>query len=120
VVLVLSESGEDVGTVLAEEETRIRTGGVIVVLGDNNGLIAAEQQAVAAVAGPEYSAYVREVSLGPVPLLASHCIVLVHHYLDGMHVCPPAAGVGRTEEAKGRSNERAAVFAEAGAAVGGT
>ena len=33
-------------------------------------------------------AHVVRVSLGPVPLLASHCIVMLHHYLDRLaHTC---------------------------------
>lgn len=33
-------------------------------------------------------ARVARVSLGPVPLLASQCIVLIHHYLDRLtHTC---------------------------------
>jgi hypothetical protein len=111
VVLVLNERGKSVSLVLAEEEEHIRQSGVIVVLGDNNGLTNTEQESVEAVASTR-RARVREVSLGPVPLLASHCIVLMHHYLDQLHVCAPMAGIGRTLEAQSRSDMRAATFAE--------
>jgi len=45
-----------------------------------------------------------QVSLGPVSLLASHCIVLLHHYLDRHgHTCRPQGGIGRSEAAQSRS-----------------
>ena len=75
---------------------------VVVVLGDDIGLSAAEEGdaervgAAAAGGGPVFRA-----SLGRGSLLASHCIVLVHHYLDMRHECPsqlwetPSADVTR-------------------------
>ena len=37
-------------------------------------------------------------SLGSGCLLASHCIVLLHHYLDALHDCPPMLWAGPSEE----------------------
>eukprot|EP00041_Stephanoeca_diplocostata_P029487 m.871830 g.871830 ORF g.871830 m.871830 type:complete len:354 (+) comp23568_c0_seq65:129-1190(+) len=65
--------------------------GVVVVLGDNRGLSVAETDACTALAAEGLVA-IEKVSLGPVPLLASQCIVLVHHYLDRLtHTCVAAA-----------------------------
>ena len=72
---------------------------MVVVLGDDIGLTEAETAmakrvgAEAAGGGPVLGA-----SFGSGCLLASHCIVLLHHYLDNMHDCPPQLWAGPSEE----------------------
>jgi hypothetical protein len=72
---------------------------LVVVLGDDIGLSPAESEmarrvgAEAAGGGPVLGA-----SLGGGCLLASHCIVLVQHYLDARHGCPPMLWAGPSEE----------------------
>ena len=72
---------------------------MVVVLGDDIGLTESETAmakrvgAEAAGGGPVLAA-----SFGSGCLLASHCIVLLHHYLDQMHDCPPQLWAGPSEE----------------------
>jgi hypothetical protein len=54
---------------------------VITVLGDDAGLTPEYQAEVAAAAGSA-GVQLLHASLGPMQLLASQCITLVHHYLD--------------------------------------
>ena len=63
---------------------------LVVSLGDNVGL-SAEEEAVARRVGAEAGGGgpVLAASLGSGCLLASHCIVILHHYLDAYHECPP-------------------------------
>ena len=85
---------------------------LLVVLGDDIGLSAAEEAEVERV-GAEASGGgdVLRASLGSGCLLASHCIVLVHHYLDALHECPsqlweaPSADVTRVGR-QGRDRRR--------------
>ena len=64
-----------------------RARGIIVVLGDDRGLLPEDEAMVSRVA-KEYEARTFRVSLGPVVLFASHSIVLLHHYLDKLcHAC---------------------------------
>lgn len=58
-------------------------GGTVIVLGDQQGFTSAEEALVDGLGG-------ERVALGPVPLLASHCIVLAHAALDGVfYDCNP-------------------------------
>lgn len=95
VVLVLDDAGEPVEAVCAllGGAGGVRpAGGVVVVVGDDRGLTADEQAAVAAAAR-EVGAPILRVSLGCEVLFASHCIVLLHHYLDKLwHGCAHAPG----------------------------
>jgi hypothetical protein len=71
--------------------------GVVVLLGDDRGLTAKEEAEIHAAA-EELGCNVRSVSLGNDMLLASHAIVLVHHYLDrNLHSCqlPPSRNYSR-------------------------
>ena len=63
---------------------------MVVSLGDNVGLTA-EDEAVARRVGAEAGGGgpVLAASLGSGCLLASHCVVILHHYLDAYHECPP-------------------------------
>lgn len=96
-VLVLDGAGEPVEAVCARlggANGAPAAGGVVVVVGDDRGLTADEERAVAAAAA-EVHAPILRVSLGREVLFASHCIVLLQHYLDKLwHGCeyPP----GRT------------------------
>jgi tRNA pseudouridine-54 N-methylase len=62
---------------------------MVIVLGDHIGLSSEEEARVAELGssvgggGP-----VLRASLGQGALLASQCIVIVHHYLDALHDCP--------------------------------
>ena len=71
------------------------------------------------------------LNLGPACLLGSHCIVLVHHYLDTMvHCCPGKLWEGAGEQVAKVSKQRqrrskrrhkqAAAAAEGGEAGGGS
>ena len=61
--------------------------GVVVVLGDDRGLLDDDEALVARLAG-EAGAPLLRVSLGGVVLFSSHSIVLLHHYLDKLlHAC---------------------------------
>lgn len=72
---------------------------LVVVLGDDLGL-SPEEAAMARRVGGSVAGGgpVVEASLGTGCLLASHCIVLVHHYLDGMHECPPQLWAAPSDE----------------------
>ncbi|KAG8460409.1 hypothetical protein KFE25_011900 [Diacronema lutheri] len=93
-VLVLDGAGEPVEAVcarLAGERGDPPAGGVVVIVGDDRGLTADEERAVAEAAAAVRAPVLR-VSLGREVLFASHCVVLLHHYLDKLwHGCahPP-------------------------------
>ena len=72
---------------------------LVVVLGDDIGL-SEEESAMARRVGAEAAGGgpVLGASFGTGALLASHCIVLLHHYLDGRHDCPPQLWAGPSEE----------------------
>eukprot|EP00051_Salpingoeca_urceolata_P020030 m.297204 g.297204 ORF g.297204 m.297204 type:complete len:201 (-) comp19526_c1_seq2:150-752(-) len=110
VVLVLSEDGAPVDSVLSEHSDAIRAGGIVTVLGDNRGLNSDEEHMVDALIHVHASAVVK-ASFGPVPLLASHCIVLTHHYLDRcVHACRPTELAVCTPESNLRTRQRASTF----------
>ena len=115
VLLLLSPTGEPIGSLCAEL-VPAPPGGVIVLLGDDRGLTDAEEREVLRLAAAG-GATVRRVSLGEDVLFASHSIVIVHHHLDNaLHSCavrPPrvlvrgggrggARGGGRTGTTWGR------------------
>eukprot|EP00164_Ancoracysta_twista_P013435 GFYU01021439.1.p1 GENE.GFYU01021439.1~~GFYU01021439.1.p1 ORF type:complete len:314 (-),score=42.39 GFYU01021439.1:141-1082(-) len=104
--LVLSEEGLDIGDVLQKYRDEVLISQnesmgsevvqpgdyhdrplkhVVVFVGDDKGYTTKELECI----HDEFTTYdVVEVSLGPVPLLASQCIVLIHHYLDKyLHHC---------------------------------
>ena len=100
-VLILDEAAPLIDDPAADWRGRTG-GGVVVLLGDNRGLDISEE-AIATKLEENGKAVVRRVSLGPVPLLGSHCIVLLHHYLDKLaHTCqnahahPRGPGGGKT------------------------
>eukprot|EP00039_Didymoeca_costata_P014858 m.245690 g.245690 ORF g.245690 m.245690 type:complete len:348 (-) comp16109_c1_seq15:13-1056(-) len=63
--------------------------GVITLLGDNRGLNESEEAMLDSLQEEGFAKVVK-ISLGPTPLLASQCIVLMHHYLDKLvHTCIP-------------------------------
>lgn len=83
-VLVLDEAAPMIDDPASGWLPLARNGnGVVVMLGDNRGLNADEEEGLA---GLELEGIVQvvKVSLGSIPLLASQCIVLVNHYL-GKH-----------------------------------
>ena len=84
----LAEDGAPVGDWLAALRSEAGSGGasrdVVVVAGDDRGFAPEEEAALRARGA-------RRVRLGPVPLLASHCAVLVHGHLDALHACTPRA-----------------------------
>jgi len=100
VLLLLDEAAPLIDTVAAGWREHV-AGGVVIVLGDNRGL-SADEEAFCDSLEAAGDARVVRVSLGPVPLLASQCIVLLHHYLDRLaHTCdlfayPDGARGGRT------------------------
>jgi len=67
-------------------------GTLIALLGDSRGL--GERQAGFFREWAEATTSgVLPVQLGQQPLLGSHCVVLLHHYLDRAHCCPSKAGM---------------------------
>lgn len=81
-------------------------GGVVVVLGDDRGLMPEDEAMVARVAA-EFDAPVIPVSLGPVVLFASHSIVLLNHYLDKLvHACAIRPPRDLLHKKKGAANEK--------------
>ena len=62
---------------------------LVVVLGDDKGLTDDEIDMIKSVGGSvSGGGPVLCASLGATSLLASHAIVLTHHYLDAIHACP--------------------------------
>ena len=62
---------------------------MVVVLGDDRGLTDAEIAMAHEVGGEAGGGGpVLTASIGGGMLLASHCIVILHHYLDLIHDCP--------------------------------
>ncbi|CAK8990216.1 unnamed protein product [Durusdinium trenchii] len=104
VLLLLDPDGldlEDVAKTLGRREPPIRQ--LLVLLGDDKGLAPEELQEVM-----NFSAEVHRISLGPDMLLGSHCIVLVHHYLDRyLHTCPTKLFEVPAEVAKSRRQRQA-------------
>lgn len=102
VILILQEGAPAIASVLssllsprdaaaagdsAVESTATATppSSIITVLGDDAGLTQQQQDSIrsaAAGAGCRQGVTVVYASLGPMQLLASQCITLVHHYLD--------------------------------------
>jgi tRNA pseudouridine-54 N-methylase len=89
-LLVLDNEGEPVEAVCARlcgQGGARPAGSVVVVVGDDRGLTADENAAVLAAAR-EVGARVERVTLGREVLFASHCVVLLNHYLDKLwHGC---------------------------------
>ena len=80
--LVLQEDGEcSIGDWLqreyasAEAEALPERSGLVIVIGDNEGFTASETELLGRLGLPR-------VTVGPLPIFASHCIVLVHNHLD--------------------------------------
>ncbi|CAE8691094.1 unnamed protein product [Polarella glacialis] len=102
VILLLSADGVDIAVALTDLRTSWPgvcggrdAGGshscpqVLIVLGDDRGLTAAQEAATLEAAATASNCQVLRVSLGPEVLLGSHCIVLVQHYMDRLlHCCP--------------------------------
>jgi len=86
-----AEEEESGGEAASAEGQRgpLRLDDCVIVLGDDRGLTGEEVEAawrIGATAGG--GGRVLAASLGGGALLASHCIVLCHHYLDALHDCP--------------------------------
>lgn len=87
VVLVLAEDGLPVGKACAQLREGESLAGVVTVLGDDRGLSDDVLDTLEATAKQNGAEMVR-VSLGGTTLLASHAIVILHHYLDEkLHRC---------------------------------
>lgn len=109
VLLLLTEDAPFIEDVMQEHSRQIQAGGVIVLLGDNRGLTA-EEETMCCKLVESHGVTLARSSMGSVSLLASHCIVLVHHYLDGcVHTCPPPSAAGRyvVQRQAGQSRESA-------------
>jgi hypothetical protein len=102
VILILQEGAQPIGSVLssliascdaaaavsgdsdvASAATGVTTppSSIITVLGDDAGLTQEQQDSISSATAAA-GATVVYASLGPMQLLASQCITLVHHYLD--------------------------------------
>jgi hypothetical protein len=61
---------------------------VLTVLGDHVGLADSDSEWLASWCATQPDVRLWRVSLGQRSLLASHCIVLLHHYMDlELHAC---------------------------------
>ena len=78
---VPAEAGSSSESGLTLKEA-ILENGVVVVLGDSVGLAHWHAQLAESIGAEERCSAVRKISLGPVSLLGSQCIVLFHHCLD--------------------------------------
>ena len=79
-VLLLVEDGAPWHEVVTTERAQ-QAKQVVFIVGDNVGLMADEDEAATAMGAVR-------VTLGTVPMLTSHCIVVVHHLLD--QIVPPS------------------------------
>jgi len=87
VLMLLTEDGVPIKKVCTQMRQGPPLTGVVVLLGDDRGLPAEEANAMATLA-EKGGAEVKRVSLGGTTLLASHAIVILHHYLDEyIHRC---------------------------------
>merc|ERR1719468_6909 len=87
VLMLLTEDGMPIRKVCKQLGQGPPLAGVVVLLGDDRGLPAEEADAMARLA-EKSGAEVQRVSLGGTTLLASHAIVILHHYLDEyIHRC---------------------------------
>ena len=74
-----SEGSEDCSSSESDRRSDDTHGRTVFVLGDHLGFTDAEEQCMAELGG-------LRVSVSPLPLLASHCIVLAHAALDAAMV----------------------------------
>lgn len=91
-VLLLTEDGIPMAKACStlRQDDQPPLAGVVTVLGDDRGIPDDECRSLETIA-EKHGAEVIRVSLGGTTLLASHAIVLVHHYLDErLHRCQVA------------------------------
>ena len=105
--------GDGTGVGLEGRADGTRLTDLVILLGDDIGLTPSEVAAAehigrhAGGGGPVLTA-----SLGAGALLASHCIVLAHHYFDALHDCPsqlwttPSADVDRLARQRKQRQQR--------------
>ena len=77
VVLLLQEGAELIGSALPSAVSQHSPTSIVTVLGDDMGLTEDSLSVLQELEVP-----VIATSLGPMQLLASQCITIVHHYLD--------------------------------------
>ena len=83
-ILVLDVGGEPVASALPRLLSAAPSA-VVIVLGDDEGLLKEDMDAVdAAIATGEGAVVATRISLGHLPLLASACITTLHHWLDAL------------------------------------
>jgi len=88
----LSAQGEDVAEVFQrwsqqEKGHHPLAGGVVVIIGDDRGMSKDDEDLITKKVEAK-SGKIQKISLGGDVLFASHCIVLLNHYLDKMlHSC---------------------------------
>jgi hypothetical protein len=91
VMVKLTPDGVPIDTYLRSlkaQDGTIKVRDMIVMLGDDRGLSEADLKTYEETAA-EFGVPITPVSLGGAMLLASHCIVLVQHYIDViLHTCP--------------------------------
>ena len=81
---------EDLCQELVDLSTQSRPQSLIVVLGDDRGISPETESELEAMVTAR-SGTLRKISLGGDVLFASHCIVLLQHYLDKhVHQCSKA------------------------------
>lgn len=90
--LFLAADGTPIAEACRELQKGPRLTGVVAVVGDDRGILDEEYLALMCLAERK-GAEVLRVSLGGTTLLASHTIVILHHYLDEyLHRCEVAQG----------------------------
>ncbi len=91
VMIKLTPDGVPIDTYLRSlkaQDGTITVREMIVMLGDDRGLSEADLKSYEETAA-DFGVPITPVSLGGAMLLASHCIVLVQHYIDViLHTCP--------------------------------
>ena len=95
-MVLLVQNAPPLATVLAEHGETLAD--LVCVLGDDQGLCDEEagtaERLCAEVAG---GGPLLRASLGSGCLLASQCIVILHHYFDSLHECPARLWEGGSE-----------------------
>lgn len=104
-LLLLVQDAPPLPSVLAEHGASLDD--LVVVLGDDIG-ISADELEVARRVGAEAGGGgpLLRASLGAGCLLASQCIVILHHYLDALHDCPARLWDGGSEVRRSTRQKR--------------
>lgn len=109
-LLLLEQGAPPIASVLSELSAAMTTAtlqDLVIVLGDDIGLSPIEVECATRI-GDEAGGggAVIRASLGGGCLLASQCIVILHHYLDALHACPERLWEGGSEVRRNTRQKR--------------